>query len=404
MDIVAVIVHCETMRKDANMPSWNVHFDLAADMSAPHRLERLVAAKSLARTIRDIPVPPHVQSRLHTLNIVRAVRGTTGIEGTELSEDEVNRVLAAPADQPVLEAARRREEREVRNAQALKTLVENTLRRNPDTPLSESLIREFHRVLTDGIDYPNNEPGRYRTRRVTAGDYLAPDYAEVPALMSGFADWLNRGRGAALDPIVKAIVAHFLLVSVHPFGDGNGRTSRGAESFLLYKAGVNSRGFYSLANYYYRNRSDYVALLNHVRFVSDPDAAPFVDFALKGLVEELEQVHSEILSEVRVIAFRDYARERLQMEGRLGLHTGNRQLLFLLELGGQEIAASDLRSGRHPIAHLYRGVGQRTVTRDLNLLTRLDLIKVERGVIRANIGVMDEFAASDARPLAESRR
>ena len=397
MDIVTVIVHCERTPKDAKMPSWNAHFDLVADMSAPRMLERLVAAKSLARTIRDIPVPPHVQRRLHALNIVRAVRGTTGIEGTELSEDEVNRVLSAPAGKPVLEAARRREEREVRNAQALKTLVENMLRRNPDARLSESLIREFHRVLTDGIDYPNNEPGVYRTHPVTAGDYRAPDHAEVPALMSGFIDWLNRGRGAALDPIIRAIVAHFLLVSVHPFGDGNGRTSRGVESFLLYKAGVNSRGFYSLANYYYRNRSDYVAWLNHVRFVSDPDAAPFVDFALKGLVEELEQVHSEILSEVRVIAFRDYARERLQSEGRLGLHTGNRQFLFLLELGGQEIAASDIRSGRHPVAHLYRDVGQRTITRDLNLLTRLDLIKVESGIIRANIDAMDEFAAPDAR-------
>ena len=375
------------------MPRWSVHFDLAADMSAPDALKRLVAAKSLAIAVREIPVPPHVQRRLHALNIVRAVRGTTGIEGTELSEDEVSRVLSAPADMPVLDAARRREEREVRNAGALKDLVENLLRQNPETRLSEPLIREFHRVLTDGIDYPNNEPGRYRSHPVTAGDYQAPDHEDVPALMSSFVEWLNRGRGAALDPIVKAIVAHFLLVSVHPFGDGNGRTSRGVESFLLYKAGVNARGFYSLANYYYRNRPDYVALLNHVRFVSDPDAAPFVNFALRGLVEELREVHAEILREVRVISFRDFARERLQAEGRLGSRTGNRQLLFLLELDEQEIAIADIRSGRHPIAHLYRGVGQRTVARDLNLLSRLGLIVEERGIIRANMDVMDEFAA-----------
>ena len=375
------------------MPRWDVHFDLVADMSAPDALERLVAAKSLAIAVREIPVPPHVQRRLHALNIVRAVRGTTGIEGTELSEDEVSRVLSAPADQPVLAAARQREEREVRNAGALKELVENLLRRNPETRLSEPLIREFHRVLTDGIDYPHNEPGRYRSHPVTAGDYHAPAHEHVPALMSGFVDWLNRGRGAALDPIVKAIVAHFLLVSIHPFGDGNGRTSRGVESFLLYKAGVNARGFYSLANYYYRNRSDYVALLNHVRFVSDPDAAPFVNFALRGLVEELREVHSEILREVRVISFRDFARTYLQTEGRLGSRTGNRQLLFLLELGDQEIAVADIRSGRHPVAHLYRGVGQRTVARDLNLLKRLGLIVEERGIIRANMDVMDELAA-----------
>lgn len=376
------------------MPRWSVHFDLAADMSAPDALECLVAAKSLSIAVREIPVPPHIQRRLHALNIVRAVRGTTGIEGTELSEDEVSRVLAAPADQPVLDAARQREEREVRNAQALKELVENLLRRNPEMRLSESLIREFHRVLTDGIDYPNNEPGRYRSHPVTAGDYQTPDHEDVPALMRGFVEWLNSGRGAAFDPIVRAVVAHFLLVSIHPFGDGNGRTSRGVESFLLYKAGVNARGFYSLANYYYRNRSDYVALLNRVRFISDPDAAPFVNFALRGLVEELQEVHAEILRAVRVISFRDFARERLQEEGRLGSRTGNRQLLFLLELGEQKIAVADIRSGRHPIAHLYRGVGQRTITRDLNLLRRLGLISMDSGIIRANIDVMDEFAAA----------
>ena len=376
------------------MPRWSVHFDLAADMSAPDALERLVAAKSLSIAVREIPVPPHVQRRLHALNIVRAVRGTAGIEGTELSEDEVSRVLAAPADQPVLDAARQREEREVRNARALKNLVENLLRRNPEMRLSESLIREFHRVLTDGIDYPNNEPGRYRSHDVDVGDYHPPAHEEVPALMRGFVEWLNFGRGAAFDPIVRAIVAHFLLASVHPFGDGNGRTSRGVESFLLYKAGVNARGFYSLANYYYRNRSDYFALLNHVRFISDPDAAPFVIFALRGLVEELQEVHAEILREVRVISFRDFARERLQEEGRLGSRTGNRQLLFLLELGEQKIAVADIRSGRHPIAHLYRGVGQRTIARDLNLLRRLGLISMDSGIIRANIDVMDEFAAA----------
>ena len=378
------------------MPGWSVHFDLAADMSAPGALENLIAAKLLSRTVREIPIPPHVQRRLHRLNIVRAVRGTTGIEGSDLSEGEVSQVLAAPAGQPVLDAARRREEREVRNAQAMKERVENTLRQDPNTRLSESLIREFHRILTDGINYAHNEPGRYRSHPVTAGNCNAPAHEEVPALMSRFVEWLNIGAGAALDPIIRAVAAHFLLISIHPFGDGNGRTSRGVESFLLYKAGVNAIGFYSLANYYYRNRSDYVALLNHVRFVSDPDIAPFVEFALRGLVEELEGALEEALREVRVISFRDFARERLQAEGRLGSHTGNRRLLFLLELGGQKIAAADLRSGRHPIAHLDRDVGQRTVTRDLNLLKRLGLIVVERGIIQANTKVMDEFTAAGA--------
>ena len=375
------------------MPRWNVHFELVVDHSNPALLGDIASIRSLARTIRDIPVPPHVQQRLHTLNIVRAVRGTTGIEGTELSEDEVSQVLGSPEDQPVLAGSRQREEREVRNAQALMTLVEGILRRDPERPLTESLIREFHRTLTAGIDYSHNDPGRYRSMDVTAGSYQAPRHGDVPGLMSRFVEWLNHGSGRALDPIVQAVAAHFLLISIHPFGDGNGRTSRGVESFLLYRAGVNVRGFYSLANYYYRNRPEYVELLDHVRFVSDPDVGPFVAFALRGLVEELEQVHAELLSEIRIISFRDFARERLQTTGRLGTKTGNRQLLFLLGLGQQEVPLFDLKNGLHPFGRIYRGVGQKTITRDVNVLKELDLITVQDGVIRTNTKIMDQFTA-----------
>ncbi len=131
-------------------------------------------------------------------------------------------------------------------------------------------------------------------------------------------------------------------MGIHPFGDGNGRTSRVIESFLLYKSGVNARGFYSLANYYYQNREEYVDTLDLVRFKSSPDVTPFIRFAVRGLVEELHQVHQEVIREVRMISFKDYARERLQSSGRLGSKTGIRQLLLLLELREQRVPVKDI--------------------------------------------------------------
>ena len=61
-----------------------------------------------------------------------------------------------------------------------------------------------------------------------------------------------------------------------------GRTSRAVESFLFYKAGVNVRGYYSLANYYYRNRPQYINNLNLVQMQGETDLTPFVAFALTG--------------------------------------------------------------------------------------------------------------------------
>ena len=88
----------------------------------------------------------------------------------------------------------------------------------------------------------------------------------------------NRQAGTASS---RAIAAHFYLVSIHPFGDGNGRTARAIESFLLYQAGVNAFGFYSLANFYYRERDRYVRELTDARFHHGGELTPFVLFGLE---------------------------------------------------------------------------------------------------------------------------
>ncbi len=377
------------------MPSWNVHFDLTFDGNHPSVRDNLATIRSVARTIREIPVPPHIQRQLHAINIVRAVHGTTGIEGSTLTEDEVARVIASP-ERPVLPMNRQREERETTNANDLMRFIERAVNADPVRPLSEPLIRQFHEILTIGIDYPGNLPGAYRQSNVTAGSYQAPRYNDVPRLMKQFVRWLNDGNGRSLDPIVRAIVAGFLLVSIHPFGDGNGRTSRGVESYLLYRAGINVRGFYSLANYYYQNRDRYVELLDHVRFRSDPDVTPFVSFALEGLASELEQLHSELLGHMKITSFRDFAYERMQSTGRLGTKTGDRQLMFLLRLGDQSVNLAELRSGGHPLSSLYAEVGNRTISRDIDALIELDLITLERGVITARTYALNQSSGYSA--------
>ena len=374
------------------MPSWEVHFDLTLRAGNPRIIEDVAKIHALASVIRGIPIPPSVQQRLDRLNILRAVGGTIGIEGTELSEEEVSLIMDSPPDSSPLGPSREREEQEARNANELMEYVAEYIRRNPNAQVSEPLILDFHRVLTHGISYPYNEPGRYRNHAVTVGPYRPPATGEeVRRLMSEFVHWLNTGAPTSWDPVIRAIVAHFYLVSIHPFGDGNGRTSRALESFLLYKAGVNVRGYYSLANYFYQNRPEYIDSLNHVQMREETDLTPFVAFALSGLVQELEAVHAEVLAEVRILAFRDHARLTLSETGRLGTPAGERQLQFLTELAGGPVSMRSLRSGGQPLSRLYRRVTSRTLSRDINSLRQLDLIVVEGDEIRANLDLMNRF-------------
>lgn len=374
------------------MPSWNVHFNARMRADDPEILRLAAQADALASVIRNLPIPPYAQRRLDKLNIIRAARGTVGIEGAEFSEDEVAAILESQPDSGALSQTASREEREVRNAEALMLYAAEAVKREPHAPLSESLIRRFHAILTQGIDYPHNEPGRYRNHRVTVGRYIPPQTGEdTRRLMSEFIAWFNTGARTRWHPAIRAVVAHFYVVSIHPFGDGNGRASRAVECYLLYQAGVNARGFYSLANYYYENRAEYIRCLRLVQFQADDDLTPFVAFALRGLVQELTAVHAEVIAEVRLISFRDFARERLSADsGRLGVR-GERLFSFIASIGEESVSLADIRAGRHPAASFYADMSSRTLTRDAQFLQRLGLAKVEDGALRANLEIMDAY-------------
>ena len=377
------------------MPSWDVHFNVRIRVDEPRLVRAVERSRAIAETIRGIPVTAGVRRRLNALNIARAVRGTAAIEGTRISETEALEVLDTPADVRVLPPDRSRDEREARNAQAVLQFVQRELRANPMRRLDEPLIREIHRLTTTGVAYQGNEPGQYRDRAVTAGDYRPPASGDdVRQLMTAFVRWFDQGAAAAWDPIVRAAVAHFYVMSIHPFGDGNGRASRGVESFMLYRAGINAFGFYSLANFYYQHRDAYVDALTAVRFRSDGDLTDFVLFATEGLASELKQVRRELMAMIQVIAFLEYARQELEEVPGLGDRRRARMLDLIRRLTSAQLASVPYENVDTSaiMAGVYRRVGARTTQRDLRTLLEHDLVVERDGRIAPNVEIMSLFA------------
>ncbi len=375
------------------MPIWDVHFDVRVNVKDSRVVTSVAQCHALAPVIKNIPITPKRRIKIDRLNILRAIRGTTGIEGAQLTEEEVGLIMDTPRNKRVLQKGREREEREARNAEFLMKWVVRLVRETPNCPLTEKVICDMHKITTRGIDYERNIPGEYRSFPVHAGDYVPPQEGEeVRRLMKEFISWFGEGFPRAWDPIIRAIVAHFYIVSIHPFADGNGRTSRAVESFLLYQAGINARGFYSLANFYYEHRSEYVSFLDTVRFQTNGDLTPFVLFALEGLVSELKIVHEEVLLEVKEIAFRDYVRDQLQ--NKLTTKSGRRMLEFMVNLDTSPASIKDIRLGGHPLNRIYKNLTARTLYRDLDYLEELQLITVEKdGSIKANLDIMGKFTA-----------
>ena len=376
------------------MPRWTIHFHAYVDLRDAGLLPLVARVEALSGLVAAIPMPPALRAEADRLNVARAVRGTTGIEGANLTEGEVGDILAAGhGGGPVLGAARAREEAEARNAARVMDYIRDAVAADPDGDLTEAHVREMHRLTTAGIEYRNNAPGAYREVPVAAGGYQAPLPHEVGDLMDRFFEWFPETRDRDRWPeCVRAVAAHFYLISIHPFGDGNGRASRAAESFVLYRSGVNSLGFYSLANFYYRHRPEYVEMLDRARFVHDGDLTELVKFALGGLREELEAVHAEAVDFVRRLVFVDYARTALGADEGMRPRVGARRLEMVRALAGGGISLADLRARRHPASAPYRAATNKTLTRDINYLREQGLVLVEDGELRANLGLMNRFA------------
>lgn len=108
-----------------------------------------------------------------------------------------------------------------------------TIAADRETKITEKDIIEIHDLILKGIDDYN--AGRYRSVsvRISGSRVVLPNPAKVPLLMEEFASWLQ----TPLDPIDLALEAHYKLVTIHPFVDGNGRTARLLMNLILLKNG-----------------------------------------------------------------------------------------------------------------------------------------------------------------------
>ena len=96
-------------------------------------------------------------------------------------------------------------------------------------------ILDIHSIILNKIDDPHK--GRYRNVavRLRGSETVLPNALKVPELMDEFIAWLQ--SDIEDNPIKIAADAHFKLVSIHPFVDGNGRTARLLMNLLLMQAG-----------------------------------------------------------------------------------------------------------------------------------------------------------------------
>ncbi|GAI88869.1 unnamed protein product, partial [marine sediment metagenome] len=176
----------------------------------------------------------------------------------------------------------------------------------------EAHIKKIHQYLTEGIQYVSpNVPGQYRDLKARFGEpqkySFCKSKVDIEAIMPKFITWLNESGSGPLtgSDVVKAIMAHYYLTEIHPFGDGNGRTARALEALVLYATNKRAYSYRSMAKFWNNNRNEYILYLGNVRDTCNP--WEFLIWGTKGYLIEVQRIKDLVLKKVKQLMLKDYA-------------------------------------------------------------------------------------------------
>lgn len=172
--------------------------------------------------------PPFINltANLHEWFRIELTYTSNAIEGNTLSRAETALIVEKGI---TVDGKTFREHLEaVNHAQAFDWIIQT------EQNIDENMILKLHQLVLQKIDDAN--AGRYRTVpvRIAGSTVIMPNATKIPGLMNDFISWLIKTND---HPLTVAVDAHFKLVSIHPFVDGNGRTARLLMNLLLMRAG-----------------------------------------------------------------------------------------------------------------------------------------------------------------------
>lgn len=342
--------------------------------------------------IRKTPSFPGSTDKIVRDELISVIGSTLSIEGTILDKEEIlESIDKADKGEPL-----KRRGQEAANSKDVYDFLRNTR----IDEYTESLIRQIHTLFTKEMNYTSNIPGQYRLAfNVTFGEprrqCLCPTLSEIECAMAGFIKWLNKiGTGPiSSSPFVKAIMAHYYLSEIHPFGDGNGRTARALEAAILYKHGVNRYCFWSLANFWAMHKDIYINHLGDIRRTQNP--FEFVIWGLNGYKDEITTIQGRVLTKHKQLMLRDYVQFLFRTKDEQKIKI-NQRMVELMRIITARARISIKKLWLDPEAILlYKDVSRQTKTRDLVKLLDLELLKPEKTeqglILKPNYELLEEL-------------
>jgi Fic family protein len=329
--------------------------------------------------IDEAPLIPAYEKQFQQDAIIRTVHFGTRIEGNDLTFQEVAKLVEG---QQI--TATDRDIQEVINYRNVVAYLEElwalydanmplpeekmvSVATDKNRPFfySETIIKRIHQLTTAKI-IPEIDCGKYRHQQVVLKNtrtgeiaHRPPPAVEVPYLVADFIDWLKSPNSQEIHPAIRAAIAQYILVAIHPFVEGNGRVSRAFAMLPLYVEGYDIRRLFSLEEYFDRNAETYYGTLQSTHELSSDifkrDLTNWIQYFTEALAIELSRVKAKVQSLSRDIKLK-------QKLGGKQLHLTERQIKlveYMQQFGGLRMPDAQ---------QLLHMVSDDTIWRDLKKL------------------------------------
>lgn len=285
------------------LPNWP-HINWQADALAP--LLRQVTLAQGALLGRTQGSEPALRAEFTLDALLQNIVNSSAIEGETLNVGSVRSSIARRLGLPEGNES----PPEARSEGLAQIMWDATTQL--DAPLSEARLLQWHAWLFAGDD-------GFLGRKIRIGDWRGPDAMQVvsgridrptvhfeapprdglEARIAEFLAWFNTSRAdATLDPLLRAAIAHFWFVTLHPFDDGNGRLTRALTDLALAQGEQQSIRFYAMSAAILAERKAYYAQLEaaqKMRASAEPlDLTPWLSWFLSTLLAAIQSASEQI--------------------------------------------------------------------------------------------------------------
>ncbi|EKF86560.1 Fic family protein [Methanobacterium formicicum] len=252
-------------------------------------VNKLLEINSIRDFIVNAPVVLEMELSLKKDALLKSAHHSTAIEGNPLSLNQVDKLSKGIKIQ-----GQKRAMQEVLNYLNVLKSMDSYIE---DGKITKKCVLKLHENITHyTLEYTYLE-GQYRSEPVYVvnqeGDvvFTPPNANLVQGQMEDLLEWINNSSGK-LNAVISAGIIHYEFVRIHPFVDGNGRTSRALAAIYLYLRGFDVD--FTLDEYYNSNRQAYYHALNSVDQKTQ-DLTDWLLYFLEGFLISLREIKDRIM-------------------------------------------------------------------------------------------------------------